>query len=128
MACHIKTQFVPEIFNHPTWEDKIEVRQFSHSKFHTISVIKFDQDIWDTIVATNQANLKPFGGYRKTPTGNIEFSTVNVPAFTRKAADSIRRQFNGSINPKAMATIHGFRDVRSAQANDKDDQSTDGEY
>lgn len=127
MACHIKAQFVPEIFNHPTWEDKIEVRQFSHSKFHTISVVKFDQDIWDTIVATNPANLKPFGSYRKTPTGNIEFSTVNVLDFTRKAADSIRRvNSNSYINPKAMATIHGFRDVRSAQANDKD--QIDSEY
>lgn len=126
MACHIKTQFVPEIFNHPTWEDKIEVRQFSHSKFHTISVVKFDQDIWDAIVATNQANLKPFKTFRRTPTGNIEFSSLDMSKFQQTARNTLIKHYSRAINPTAMMTIHGFRDVRSAQANDK--EQIDSEY
>lgn len=129
MACHIKTQFVPEIFNHPTWEDKIEVRMYVSTRYGNSSVISFNQDVWDTIVATNPENLKPFKSFRRTDSGRIEFSSSQPRDHYLKVVKSIPRiNSNAAINDKAMATIHGYRDVRSAQANDKDDQSTDGGY
>lgn len=117
---------VPAIFDNPAWEDKIVLLQFVRIRGNCISTIEMNPEVLRTIESTNPANLKPFKNWKVTATGNIQFDTIELPDFMRKAAGRIGTRHN-PINPAAMNHIHGYRDVRSAQANDRDDEPN-GEY
>ena len=116
---------VPAIFDSPAWEDKIVLLQFVRIKGNSISVIEMNQEVLRTIESTNPANLHPFKNWKVTGTGNIQFDTIGATA--HRYFNELRRPVNRNINQQAMATIHGFRDIRSAQANDRDDEPN-GEY
>ena len=115
---------VPAIFDTPAWEDKIVLLQFIRIKGHVISIIKMNPEVLRTIESTNPANLHPFKNWKVTKTGNIQFDMIGATA--HKEFPQFSRPINFSINKRAMNHIHGFRDIRSAQANDLDEPN--GEY
>lgn len=118
-------QLIPEIFDNPAWEDKIKLRNFQTFRGIKISTIEFNEHVHRTLLATNPANLHPFVNWKRTGAGHIQFTNISMN-FTRSFNRNTGRTAN-PINPAAMATIHGFRDIRSAQANDRDTDS-EGEY
>lgn len=113
---------VPAIFDSPAWEDKIVLLQFVRIKGNCISTIEMNPEVLRTIESTNPANLEPFKNWKVTATGKIQFDTIGATAH-RYSTPTFSRSVNSNINPGAMATIHGFRDIRSAQANDRDSDS-----
>ena len=128
---------VPEIFDNSAWEDKIVLLQFVKIHNESISVIAMDQDVLRTIEATDPANLKPFKEWKITGSGNIQFTTESPRATAHRGkfynphnphnpSQNYNHNPNTAIYPPAMKMIAdraesgSFRDIRMAQANDRD--------
>lgn len=120
-------QLIPAFLDSPAWEDKVRLRSFQTFKGIKISVIEFNEHIHRTLLATNAGNLAPFANWKLTKSGHIEFTNISLDWTKRSYNENIRRTAN-PINQAAMNLIHGFRDVRKAQANDRDDTGYEQEY
>lgn len=118
-------QLIPAFLDSPAWEDKVRLRSFQIFKGIKISVIEFNEHIHRTLLATNAGNLAPFANWKLTKSGHIEFTNIKEHALHRygKPAGYTPNPVRTAnpMNPAAMNHIHGYRDVRSAQANDRDD-------
>lgn len=117
-------QMIPEIFDNPAWESRIELLQYFKVHGNVTSVIRMHPDVLRTIEATNPENLKPFKHWKITASGNIQLTSMDRSAFSHPA-NFTRHGLASPINESARRIVEAgpkhYRDVRMAQANDRDE-------
>lgn len=121
--------FVPLVLDTAELEPFIRVRQYVEIGKNVVSIIESNPEILSALDRLEPGQLAPFRRWKIKKSGNIEFNTM--PDFPVRimypAQGATRQQTASNISTDAMNHIHGFRDIRSAQANDRDDEPN-GEY
>ena len=129
-----QNHFIPLVLDTAELEPFIRVRQYVEIGSNVVSIIESNPEILSALDRLEPGQLAPFRRWKIKKSGNIEFTTIPdfpsrfmLPAKHAIAGGMTKHQLNSNINPAAMDHIHGFRDIRSAQANDRDDEPN-GEY
>lgn len=125
-----QNHFIPLALDTAELEPFIRVRQYVEIGANVVSIIESNPEILSALDRLEPGQLAPFRRWKIKKSGNIEFTTMPdfpsrflYPARESLAQGATKHQLNSSINPAAMEYIHGYRDIRSAQANDRDSDS-----
>lgn len=115
-----QNHFIPLALDTAELEPFIRVRQYVEIGANTVSIIESNPEILSALDRLEPGQLAPFRRWKIKKSGNIEFTTI--PDYPSRFLYPVHPR-NNPINPAAMKHIHGFRDIRSAQANDRDSDS-----
>lgn len=111
---------VPDILNGPEWKGKIKLLFFMHTTKGAISTIESSEELLAFLSHVPTGWLHPFVSWEVKPSGAILFlSTIKKDERVYYSNPILPERTANPIQPAAFKTIHGYRDVRSAQANDQ---------